>query len=50
MKARKTAAFLLAVTVLVFLLAGCRSAQPTAVQDSTVSEQMYEIIADDPFA
>lgn len=50
MKARKTAALFLVVTVLVFLLAGCRSAQPTAVQDGTVSEQMYEIIADDPFA
>ncbi|MGN0634652.1 MAG: hypothetical protein ACI4I5_00370 [Acutalibacteraceae bacterium] len=50
MKVWRTAALLLAVTALVFLLASCRSAQPTAAQDSTVSDPMYEIIADDPFA
>lgn len=38
-------------TLVLFLFAGCVSSKSeTFVEDSTIAEQMYEIITDDPFA
>lgn len=50
MRIQRTAALFLAAAAFVFLLAGCGAPQQTPAEDSTVSEQMYEIHADDPFA